>query len=160
MNDAQRRYEKSAKGRATRKRYRKTLKKEIARIQRCSEGRMKKAPARSQGGMPAADPAKLDLMNEQELSEEEFQRVEQLYQDPNFMFSRNFPYSSEALHLPPRPPGEFMTTEEVSELVRVSVKTIRRWVSLNVFPFVQLPGAGRDYRFLRSSVLEWPHLVK
>jgi excisionase family DNA binding protein len=95
-------------------------------------------------------------MNGQELSEEEFQRVEQLYQDPRFLFSRNFPYSFlEPLHLPPRPPGEFMTMEEVSELVRVSVKTIRPWVSLNVFPFVQLPGAGHDYRFLRSSVLEW-----
>jgi excisionase family DNA binding protein len=53
-------------------------------------------------------------------------------------------------------PKPVMTTEEVALLVGVSVKTVRRWVALgNVFPFVLLPGAGHDYRFLRTSVMEW-----
>jgi excisionase family DNA binding protein len=56
----------------------------------------------------------------------------------------------------PKPPSEFMTTEEVAELVSVSTKTIRRWVALgNVFPFVPLPGSGHGFRFLRTSVMEW-----
>lgn len=56
----------------------------------------------------------------------------------------------------PKPVSEFMDTVEVAALVGVSTKTIRRWVRLgNLFPFVPLPGSGHDYRFLRTSVLEW-----
>ena len=54
-----------------------------------------------------------------------------------------------------KPPSEFMTAQEVSDLVGVHVKTIRRWTRLGLFPHVVLPGKGHDYRYLRTSVTEW-----
>jgi excisionase family DNA binding protein len=52
---------------------------------------------------------------------------------------------------------EIMTKEQLAELLRVSKRTVERWVEEGRIPFIRLPrrGAKCSVRFLRSNVLRW-----
>jgi excisionase family DNA binding protein len=50
---------------------------------------------------------------------------------------------------------EYLTAEEAAAYLKVHVETLRKWVRLGVFPHVPLPGAGKDYRFSKTSIDEW-----
>ncbi|MEW6349730.1 MAG: helix-turn-helix domain-containing protein [Thermodesulfobacteriota bacterium] len=45
-----------------------------------------------------------------------------------------------------------MTTEEVAELLRVSISTIRKWVHYGFVPHVKI---GRLVRYRRSDITQW-----
>jgi excisionase family DNA binding protein len=51
--------------------------------------------------------------------------------------------------------SEYLTAEEAASYIGVHVETLRKWVRLGVFPHIPLPGAGKDYRFTRTSIDEW-----
>jgi excisionase family DNA binding protein len=52
---------------------------------------------------------------------------------------------------------DVLTYEEAARLLRVSERTLERWVSERAVPFVRLPVRGRwsGVRFLRSELLRW-----
>lgn len=47
------------------------------------------------------------------------------------------------------------TAEIAAAYVGVHVDTLRRWVRLEKFPSIQLPGGGSDFRFSRELIDEW-----
>lgn len=47
---------------------------------------------------------------------------------------------------------EYMTMEQVTELMQVHERTVRSWIADNGLPALR---AGREFRFRRASVLEW-----
>lgn len=50
-------------------------------------------------------------------------------------------------------PDEYLTYGELSQLLNVSVRTLRRWVSFGVVPYVKL--GGWTVRFPKAEVAEW-----
>jgi excisionase family DNA binding protein len=52
----------------------------------------------------------------------------------------------------PREPNPFLTPQDVSELLRVSVYTVRRWIKEGHLPAYKV---GRGWRIPQSDVGEW-----
>jgi excisionase family DNA binding protein len=50
---------------------------------------------------------------------------------------------------------EYMTADEAAAYLKVHVETLRKWVRLGVFPHIPFPGAGKNYRFSKTSIDEW-----
>ena len=50
------------------------------------------------------------------------------------------------------PPGAFLTPQEVSELLRVSVYTVRRWINDGSLPAYKV---GRAWRIQRGELENW-----
>jgi excisionase family DNA binding protein len=57
--------------------------------------------------------------------------------------------------LPPEPPSEYMTIDEVATYVKRSPNTIRKWCRENTFPYIVLEGKGRDRAFSKEMVDRW-----
>jgi len=49
----------------------------------------------------------------------------------------------------------YLTAEQAANYLGVHVETLRKWVRLGVFPHIPLPGAGKNYRFSKTSIDEW-----
>ena len=49
-------------------------------------------------------------------------------------------------------PGELLTVDRVAEMIKVSPRTVRMWVSNNKIPSIRIMGSRR---FIRSDVEEW-----
>ena len=52
---------------------------------------------------------------------------------------------------------ELLTYTEVAELLKVSERTIERWVAESRIPYVRLPkrGSWTSVRFLKSQLIKW-----
>jgi excisionase family DNA binding protein len=50
-----------------------------------------------------------------------------------------------------------MLAEEAAAYIKVHVETLRKWVRLGVFPYIPLPGSGKDYRFSKVLIDEWAY---
>jgi hypothetical protein len=55
----------------------------------------------------------------------------------------------------PKPPGDYMTTDEVAAYIKGSLNTIRLWCRLNTFPYIVLDGKGGDRVFSKKMVDRW-----
>jgi len=52
---------------------------------------------------------------------------------------------------------EVMDKKELAQMLRISERTIERWISECRIPYVRLPkrGAWSEIRFLKSNILAW-----
>jgi excisionase family DNA binding protein len=53
--------------------------------------------------------------------------------------------------------GDILTKHDVAALLQVSERTVERWMSEGMIPYVPLPkrGAWSEARFLRSEIVDW-----
>ena len=53
--------------------------------------------------------------------------------------------------------SEILDKKQVADLLRVSERTVERWVAEGRIPYIKLPqrGAWAEIRFMKSNILKW-----
>ena len=53
--------------------------------------------------------------------------------------------------------SEILDKKQVADLLRVSERTVERWVAEGRIPYIPLPkrGAWAEIRFMKSNILKW-----